>query len=41
MTRYHGKLAEMVPAVGKTWDEEWKPEVIASNVPLKTADYSG
>ena len=40
MTRYHGKLAEMVPGVGKTWDEVWKPEVIASNVPLKTADYS-
>ncbi|HZM40933.1 MAG TPA: hypothetical protein VFB94_17560, partial [Acidimicrobiales bacterium] len=40
MTRYHGKLAEMVPGVGKTWDEEWKPEVIASNVPLKTADWS-
>jgi phosphohistidine swiveling domain-containing protein len=40
MTRYHGKLASMVPGVGKTWDEEWKPEVIANNVPLKTADYS-
>ena len=40
MTRYHGKLAEMVPGVGKTWDEEWKPEVIASNVPLKTVDWS-
>ena len=40
MTRYHGKLAEMVPTVGKTWDEEWKPAVIASNVPLKTADWS-
>ena len=40
MTRYHGKLAEMVPGVGKTWDEVWKPEVIASNVPLKTADWS-
>ena len=40
MTRYHGKLASMVPGVGKTWDETWKPEVIAHNVPLKTADYS-
>ncbi len=40
MTRYHGKLAEKVPGVGKTWDEVWKPEVIASNVALKTADYS-
>jgi phosphohistidine swiveling domain-containing protein len=41
MTRYHGKLDSMVPGVGKTWDEHWKPEVIANNVPLKTADYSG
>jgi phosphohistidine swiveling domain-containing protein len=41
MTRYHGKLDSLVPGVGKTWDEEWKPEVIANNVPLKTADYSG
>jgi len=41
MTRYHQKLDSMVPGVGKTWDEEWKPEVIAANVPLKTADWSG
>jgi rifampicin phosphotransferase len=41
MTRYHGKLASMVPGVGRTWDEKWKPEVIAANVPEKTADYSG
>jgi rifampicin phosphotransferase len=41
MTRYHGKLDTLVAGVGKTWDEEWKPEVIANNVPLKTADYSG
>jgi pyruvate,water dikinase len=41
LTRYHGKLATEVPKVGKTWDEVWKPEVIARNVPLKTADYSG
>jgi phosphohistidine swiveling domain-containing protein len=40
MTRYHGKIASMVPGVGKTWDEEWKPEVIARNVPLKTEDWS-
>jgi rifampicin phosphotransferase len=40
MTRYHGKIASMVPGVGKTWDEQWKPEVIATNVPLKTADWS-
>lgn len=41
MTRYHDKLATMVPGIGKTWEEQWKPEVIARNVPLKTADYSG
>jgi phosphohistidine swiveling domain-containing protein len=41
MTRYHGKLDANVPGVGKRWEEEWKPEVIATNVPLKTADYSG
>jgi pyruvate,water dikinase len=41
MTRYHDKLATMVPGIGKTWEERWKPEVIARNVPLKTADYSG
>lgn len=40
MTRYHGKIASMVPGVGKTWDEQWKPDVIATNVPLKTADWS-
>jgi phosphohistidine swiveling domain-containing protein len=41
MTRYHGKLDSLVPGVGKQWDEEWKPEVIANNVPLKTVDYTG
>lgn len=41
MTRYHDQLDEKVPGIGKTWEEEWKPEVIARNVPLKTADYSG
>ena len=41
MLTYHEKLASDVPSVGKTWDEKWKPEVIASNVPLKTADWSG
>ena len=40
MVHYHEKLAEKVPAVGKIWEEQWKPEVIASNVPLKTADWS-
>jgi pyruvate,water dikinase len=40
LTRYPDKLAAKVPAVGKTWEEEWKPEVIASNTPLKTADWS-
>jgi rifampicin phosphotransferase len=41
MTRYHGKLADKVPSIGKTWEEQWKPEVIARNVPLKTVGYSG
>ncbi len=41
MTRYHDKLAAKVPTVGKPWDEEWKPGVIAKNEPAKTADYSG
>ncbi len=38
---YHEKLATEVPKIGKTWEEQWKPAVIATNVPLKTADYSG
>ncbi len=38
---YHDKLAAKVPTIGKTWEEQWKPEVIAQNVPLKTTDYSG
>ena len=29
MTRYHRRLDEMVPGIGKTWEEQWKPEVIA------------
>src|SRR4249920_1862312 len=41
MTRYHEKLAAMVPGIGRKWDEEWKPSVIAKNEPAKTADYSG
>ena len=40
MLTYHEKLATDVPGVGKTWDEIWKPEVISTNVPLKTADWS-
>src|SRR5262245_37938069 len=40
MLTYHDKLANDVPGVGKTWDETWKPEVISTNVPLKTADWS-
>lgn len=40
MTRYHGKIDANVPKVGRTWDQEWKPEVIARNVPLKTVDWS-
>ena len=30
-----------MPLIGKTWEEEWKPAVIAQNIPLKTADWSG
>ena len=41
LVNYHDKLACKVPTIGKTWEEEWKPAVIATNVPLKTADYSG
>jgi phosphohistidine swiveling domain-containing protein len=40
LTGYADKLAQKVPTIGKTWEEEWKPEVIAKNLPLKTADYS-
>jgi pyruvate,water dikinase len=41
MTRYHDKLATKVPGVGKRWEEEWKPELIAKNYAEKDADYSG
>jgi pyruvate,water dikinase len=41
MVGYHDKLASKVPLIGKTWEEEWKPAVIAQNIPLKTADWSG
>jgi phosphohistidine swiveling domain-containing protein len=40
MVEYHDKLASKVPLIGKTWEEEWKPAVIAQNIPLKTADWS-
>ena len=40
MVSYHDKLAAKVPLIGKTWEEEWKPAVIAQNIPLKTADWS-
>ena len=40
MVHYHEKLAAKVPLIGKTWEEEWKPAVIAQNIPLKTADWS-
>ena len=40
MGHYHEKLAAKVPSIGKTWEEEWKPDVIAKNIPLKTADWS-
>ena len=41
LSRYQDTLAAKVPGVGKLWDEEWKPTVIAKNEPAKTADYSG
>jgi phosphohistidine swiveling domain-containing protein len=41
MVDYHEKLAVKVPLIGKTWEEEWKPAVIAQNIPLKSADWSG
>ena len=40
MTRYHEQLATKVPGVGKRWEEEWKPEVRATNEAERTADYS-
>ena len=40
MSRYQETLAAKVPGVGKRWDEEWKPVVIAKNEPAKTADYA-
>jgi phosphohistidine swiveling domain-containing protein len=40
MEHYHEKLAEKVPTVGRTWDEVWKPAVIARNVALKAAPWS-
>ena len=40
MTRYHDKLAEKVPGIGRTWEEEWKPAVRAKNEQFKTADWS-
>jgi phosphohistidine swiveling domain-containing protein len=40
MVHYHEKLAEKVPTVGRTWEEVWKPAVIARNVALKTAPWS-
>ncbi len=40
MTRYHETLASKVPAIGKTWEEEWKPAVKAMNEPAKSVDHS-
>ena len=40
MVHYHEKLAEKVPTVGKTWEEQWKQEVMSRNLPLKTEDWS-
>jgi phosphohistidine swiveling domain-containing protein len=40
LTRYHQTLAEKVPEVGRRWEEEWKPAIIARNLEEKQADYS-
>jgi pyruvate,water dikinase len=41
LSRYSDKLAQKVPSVGQTWADQWKAEVMATNEPAKTADYSG
>ena len=41
MSRYSNTLASKVPIVGKRWNEEWKPEIMARNYAEKDADYSG
>ena len=40
MVTYAQKLAEKVPSIGKTWEEEWKPRLISTNLPLRTEDWS-
>jgi pyruvate,water dikinase len=40
MSRYHDTLAKKVPGIGKRWEEEWKPALIAKNYAEKDADYS-
>jgi phosphohistidine swiveling domain-containing protein len=40
LSRYPDKLAAMVPGIGRTWEEKWKPEVRSRNEAEKTADYS-
>ena len=40
MATYAQKLAEKVPSIGKTWEEEWKPRLISTNLPLRTEDWS-
>jgi rifampicin phosphotransferase len=41
MTRYHDTLAAKVPGIGRRWNEEWKPEIVARNSAEKDVDYSG
>lgn len=40
MTRYRDTLDEKVPGVGRRWEEEWKPAIIAKNLAERDADYS-
>ena len=40
MSRYLDTLATKVPAIGKTWDEEWKPALREKNLAARTTDYS-
>lgn len=39
-TRYDGKLASMVPGIGRKWEEEWKPAVRTQNIAESRADYA-
>jgi pyruvate,water dikinase len=40
MSRYLETVDSLTPGVGARWQEEWKPEVMATNLPLRTRDWS-